>query len=93
VLAPLLSGRSAVREKAALSVESLPYIVAFGGRQQRMVELATSRGQLPRSGVVPRYARRDRFNHRDPLSKYGRSGVPPLGWCDTEKAAKTGEHA
>jgi len=93
VLAPLLSGRSAAPEKAALSVESLPYIVAFGGRQQRTVELAIASGQLLRSGVVPRDARRDRFSHPDPLSKYGRSGVPPLGRCDTLNAAKTGERA
>jgi len=93
VLAPLLSGRSAAPEKAALSVESLPYIVAFGGRQQRTVELAIARGQFLSGGVVPRYARRDRFCHPDPLPKYGRSGVPPLGRCGTEKAANTGERA
>ena len=37
-----------------------------------------------------RYARWDRFNHPEPLPKYGVSGFPSLWWWDAEKAAKTG---
>ncbi len=37
-----------------------------------------------------RYARWDRFNHPEPLPKYGISGFPSLWWWDAEKAAKTG---
>jgi microcin C transport system substrate-binding protein len=37
-----------------------------------------------------RYARWDRFNHPEPLPKYGVSGFPALWWWDAEKAAKTG---
>ena len=35
-----------------------------------------------------RVARWDRFNHPDPLPKYGISGFPSLWWWDADKAAR-----
>lgn len=50
--------------------------------------------------VVPQFAagferaaRWDRFNHPEPLPKYGITGFPTLWWWDAEKAAKTGKRA
>ena len=37
-----------------------------------------------------RTARWDRFNHPNPLPKYGMSGFPNLWWWDADKAAKAG---
>jgi microcin C transport system substrate-binding protein len=37
-----------------------------------------------------RVARWDRFNHPEPLPRYGVSGFPTVWWWDAEKAAKTG---
>jgi microcin C transport system substrate-binding protein len=50
--------------------------------------------------VVPQFAfgfersaRWDRFNHPDPLPKYGLSGFPTVWWWDADKAAKIGKRA
>jgi microcin C transport system substrate-binding protein len=40
-----------------------------------------------------RYAIWDRFNHADPLPKYGRGGLPSLWWFDADKAAKIGKRS
>ena len=40
-----------------------------------------------------RYARWDRFNHPDPLPKYGVSGFPTVWWYDADKAAKIGKRS
>jgi microcin C transport system substrate-binding protein len=40
-----------------------------------------------------RYAIWDRFNHADPLPKFGRGGLPSLWWFDADKAAKIGKRS
>jgi microcin C transport system substrate-binding protein len=40
-----------------------------------------------------RYARWDRFAHREPLPKYGVAAFPNLWWWDADKAAKIGKRS